>query len=208
MLTQQLESAEALTEAARDKLLAQNSSIDWDKLRVTDPAEFAAKRQEMGEQYRQVDLFLQQIQAQKSQQSEELQKQEQERFSQYVADQGRQLMEKFPEWQDPKVRVAEQKDIKMYLASKGFTPEEMSNIVDARHIEVLKDALQAKKTTGKVNVAKKKVAKVPKVVKPGARAPKSQESHVKRKGALKRQRQKSTRDTDAAAFYELIGDDF
>ena len=207
VLSQQLEGAEALTNAMRQRLVAQNDATDWEKLRVEDPAEYAAKRQELGEQYRQIDGYLQGINSQREQQSQQAYAEEQQRMQSYLQDQHQQLLSAIPEWNDVNVRTTQMGEIKGYLAGKGFTPEEIANISDSRHVMILRDAMRAESDDKKVSVAKKKVAAIPKVVKPGARPEKSQSRKTSRKKALKQQHARSTRDSDAAAMYELLGDD-
>ena len=206
-LSQSLDSAEALTQAMRERLVAQNQAIDWEKLRTEDPAEYAAKRQELGEQYRQIDGYLSGIQTQREQQSQQSYAEQQQRMQTYLQDQHQQLLTTIPTWNDAKVRTKEMGDIKLYLASKGFTPEEISNISDSRHVLILRDAMRAGVSDKKVKAVKKKIAAIPKVVKPGARLDKGHSRRTSRKQALKRQRNQSTRESDAAAMFELLGDD-
>src|SRR5512139_794219 len=58
-ISQQAVEVQALTQAAEQRLLAKYQSVNWDQLRALDPAEWAAKRSELVEEYNQLNAIKQ-----------------------------------------------------------------------------------------------------------------------------------------------------
>lgn len=115
-----------------------------------------------------------QTQQQQLQQTAAAQRQMQETaLAEFVAEQGKVLQERIPEFADPKKRSELAGKIRSVAAEAyGFSDQELGGVVDARHVQVLHDAmkwreLQAART--------KQAPAAPKSIKPTTRRPEPQQ---------------------------------
>lgn len=161
---EQLAAAAGLIQELESELISESQSIDWNKLRQDDPAEFAAKRaeiqqrQEKLEGYKQkaVDEYRQTIQPTKP--TEETLQEERTK-----------LLQKIPEWKDAKVADREKARLVNTLKGVGYSEDDIKGASDHRLFVLARMAMLGESTKEKVNAAKKKVRKVPKVTPPGAK---------------------------------------
>jgi hypothetical protein len=78
------------------------------------------------------------------------------------------LVEKIPEWGDQEVASREKEDLVNYLTNEGFDQPEIEFLsYNGKALAVMIKAMRYDKSKGKADVAKKKVRKIPKVLKPG-----------------------------------------
>ena len=153
---QQLQQIQGLGEMLQNKLTQDFQSIDWDRLRVTDPAEWAAKQQEFAQRNQELQQAGQMLgQQMRAQQEQQAQVEAQERQS--ILQSERQLMiESNPSWGDEEVMKSDLKEIVEYARSSGFSDEELQDVIYSRHVNVLKKAMLFDKGQ---TVAEKKVQK-------------------------------------------------
>lgn len=166
--------ASRLIRKAEATLQADESAIDWKKLRQDDPAEYSAKKHEFDERKRALEAI-------KTEAREDYQKtltahkqkaaQEQEEYLQL---EGRALIKAIPEWREAKTAHAEREAIAQYLTQFGFAPNEIEGITDHRQVTLARKAWLYDQSQTKKSAALKKVAKVPKVLKPGNKPPAEQ----------------------------------
>lgn len=107
-----------------------------------------------------------------------------------------------PDWADDGKRQAIQKAVAEFAISKGYSQDELNQLVDHRSIIVLMQAkayedMQSKQTTAR----KKKVKNKPKVVRSKAKANKADNDKTKRAKQMKRLQQ-TGRAEDAASLFE------
>jgi hypothetical protein len=157
---QQMQHIQGLGQMLEQKLMAEYQNLDWDRLRLTDPAEWAAKQTEF--QQRQAEL--QQAGSMLGQQMQEQQaaedKQLQEQRAQVLQQERSVMLEAIPEWSDEERMKGDLEAITSYARSMGFPDEELSDVVYNRHLQVLRKAMLYDQ--GKT-VAEKKVKKAPKM---------------------------------------------
>ena len=169
---QQLNHASELVSVLEQSFLADFNKVNWEELRENDPGEFSAKRQDLLERQQ----GIQSIKAGIGGKQREIFKKE---FEAKIRAEQKRLPEVIPEWSDSKVASTESKEIRDYLLSQGLTPDEIDGatdaqgnivslgIVDSRAIMLARKAMLFDKGQKKVEVAKKKVRNVPKVIKAG-----------------------------------------
>jgi len=191
----------ALAELVREAgiNLQREENVDWDKLRDEDPIEFASKwadHQRKVEAYRasQYEMGRQQQQneaAQKAQHGEFLQ---QQRVS---------LVEMIPDFANTEKAEAMQNNMREFLTSSygGFEDAEINNIVDARHVALINDAMQWRKLQSQAVATTKKVSRLPKIVKPSASRGRS-DVDAEQSAKLSNQARRSGSVEDAAAALE------
>ena len=184
-LTQRLTEAQALTQAMEQGLLAEYNGIDWTTLRNTDPAEFAARKQEYNERWQQIQQAKYHAVAQAQKLQQESQQKSEEELRKHISAEGERLLSVIPEWKDESKRNSDQAEIKSYLKSMGFNDQDMSAIVDHRQVRIIRNAMLYEKSTKQASLAQKKVVKLPPVLRPGAQP---------NKADVKRERSKEFKD--------------
>lgn len=199
-LTGQFSVAAKLIQSAEGLLDADIAKVNWDELRRDDPAEYAAKHTELSQRRAQIEDMkreaIQSYQQTAYQQANESAAEMQERFQR----EEQQLLEKLPEWRDQAKAEQSKRQLVTYLTGQGFDPEDVANAVDHRLIVMAEKARKYDEMQGKTKTAMKKVAKIPKVLKPGA--PKPPEAvKTEKVGQLRQRLQKSGNIEDA---YRLL----
>jgi hypothetical protein len=191
---------QAVMEQTEQLILAE--SADLQSLRESDPAEYAARSQEM--QNRRAYLESLKAHAVQSQHAaaQQLQAQHAAARSEVVARERSALMEKLPAWQDPEKLKAGQAAVTNFLLESGFSAEEVGALIDHRLVLMAEQARAYAESVKTSNAAKKKrfsLGKKP--LQPGAkqrRAEQAQDREREHRNALR----KSGRAEDAAALYD------
>ena len=178
--------------------LQQYANVDWETLKSQDREEYLTKRDD----YRQAQEGIQELQA-KAQHAQQQQQQEmQVQHQQMLQEEHSKMVSILPEWNDPDTQRAIAKTISEFALTKGYTQEELSQLVDHRSILVLMQAKAYEDMTRKQHeVRAKKVKNKPKVVKTKAKREKAEVSQGKRKAKLKRL-QKTGHVDDAVTLLE------
>lgn len=196
-LDSQIASAGSLIGAA-EKVLDQESAIDWNKLREDDPAEFSAKKAEIAERRQALDNLKRQAAETFTQNQQAKQQEHQNLLQERLQQEAQSLLEKMPEWQDADRAKREKTELSEYLTSQGFSPQEVANAVDHRAIVIARKAMLFDRQNATGTVARKKLAKVPKTLKPGTPKPQDQRDREQIAKAKSRLRQTGSLD-DALA---------
>jgi len=158
--TQQLQHIQGLGEMLQGKLTQEYQSIDWDRLRVTDPAEWTAKQREFelrNQELQQAGMALGQRMREAQQQQEQWEAQERAKILQ---SERKLMVESNPEWADEDKLKSDLTEIIDYAKSNGFPEEELSQVIHSRHVNVLRKAMLFDKGQ---TVAEKKVKQAPKM---------------------------------------------
>ncbi|MCG7904399.1 MAG: hypothetical protein JAY60_18480 [Candidatus Thiodiazotropha weberae] len=185
-----------LTDYTEQQLLAE-FNIDWKSLRQNDPAEFSAKRQEFQERYAQIQQAKNSVVQQQQQLTEE-------QMAEVVQRERSRLLDAIPTWSNEEVAQTEREQVTQYLLSKGYAAQELASVIDHRAIAIARDAMLYQMQQGNVDVAKKKVVKVPKVMKPGKAATKTDAVFEKAQANLKRLKKTGSKRDAAAVIRDML----
>jgi len=178
--------------------LQQFANVDWERLKTEDREEYLTKRDE----YRQAQEQIEGLKAQAGHAQQQQQQEMQVQHQQLLQEEHAKMVSILPEWNDPNTQRAIAKTISEFALTKGYTQEELSQLVDHRSILVLMQAKAYEDMTRKQHeVRAKKVKNKPKVVKTKAKREKAEVSKGKRKAKLKRL-QKTGHVDDAASLLE------
>ena len=109
------------------------------------------------------------------------------------------LLERIPAWKDQEVAQQEKSAISSYAKTIGFNDEEISSVVDARAVELLRKAYLYDQMMDGEKLEKKRVKKAPATAKSGQPKTKQERSSRQRKDALDKLK-KSGRMQDAVAY--------
>jgi hypothetical protein len=150
---------------AQKMLEGEFAGINWQQLQDSDPLEFNQKYVAFQQRQAQLNHMAGMLgqERQQSQQAEAAQAQA------YLAEQGKLLESKVPEWADSKRR---EKDIALMAVdvndAYGISEQELRSLKDHREILVLRDAWQWQKLQKSKPALLNKVKTAPKLIKPGA----------------------------------------
>ncbi len=194
-LSQQLSQAQNLGHLARQQLLGEYQSIDWNKLRAEDPVRWSVMNTEFNQRANLIDQHLSQIQQAQSQAQAEAQAQ----FQRSLPAEREKLMQARPEWRDEKQFQAARTQISDFARKLGFKDAELQNIYDHRYMLVLDMASRYAQLQAASPQAVKRVRTAPISAQPGARTQRDPQTVARTQA--KEAFQKNPRDQDAAARY-------
>jgi|TARA_R100000479_G_scaffold67006_1_gene31929 hypothetical protein len=172
-INQKLSKLTELTSAAQQELQNEYSNIDFEKLYEDDPVEAARLEHKM----RKRAENLQRIQ-------EETRNNQMNEFQKYLQEQQAKVATMIPEFNDPAKASRIKSEMRTYLTKLGYNNNEIASVYDSRQVMLIKDAMaydKLKKSNVKVT---KKVAKAPKVVKPGVPKTKAEQASKQRRDKL------------------------
>lgn len=199
LLQQQIEQGSQLANYLNNELYKDYNAINWQELRETDPAEFAAKRQEFNERYQAIQNAQAQFNYQMQQRQQQEQAESEAKFKEILANERNALLSKLPDWHDKAKAESEQRQIREYLKAEGFGDSEINSLADHRSILVSRKAMLYDQLMKAKPVVEKKVQTLPKVIKPGTTKSKADINAERRKAQLGKLR-KSGALHDAAAL--------
>lgn len=164
--------AAKLIENAEALFNPQAQSIDWAKLREEDPAEFSAKKSEVAEYSKALEGAKLQIKEEYEKAISEKEEEVQQALLETVAKEKSRLLEVFPELADESELEERSTVLRKHLKQQGFSDKEIGHFYDHRLVVMAEHQRLWLEGQSKRAVAKKKVAKVPKVMRSGAKADK------------------------------------
>jgi len=174
------------------------ANIDWERLKTEDREEYLTKRDE----YRQAEDQINQLKQKHAEASQQQQREMQQQQQQFAQEEHDKLVRIVPQWGEPETQRAIAKSVTEFALAKGYTNEELSQLVDHRSILVLMQAKAYEDLARKqTEVRKKKVKNKPKVVRTKAKKDKSDNAQAVRTERMKRLQQ-TGHVTDAAGLFE------
>ncbi len=153
-----LENVEALSNMLGNKLTQEFDGINWEALRVENPAEYAALRQDYASRANDIQKSQQAIAAEKQSQQQQFNQQNSQQRAMHLQGEFDKMIAKNPTWTDEKTLKSDMSDMKEFMTDQyGFKIEDFNNVSDSRLIEVMKDAKAYRKgvTTAKAKMKKK-----------------------------------------------------
>jgi len=197
-----LTNLQSISDSAEQSLLAEYNEVNWKELEDSDPTEYLIQKQKYSEAYNRLQQTKQQAIEEAQRLSQEQEVKNQEAYQETLNREYGLMLEQNPEWQDEAVFKKDQAEIQTYLQDKGFNETEINQLVDHRIVNILRDALKARTDISKVEIAKKKVKKLPKVLKAGSKQTRQDVASKKKSDAVKRLRKTGSREDLQAALLE------
>jgi hypothetical protein len=181
---------------------------NWDELRTTNPAEYAAQKADHAERV----ATLERVAQERARVDGENLKEMQAAQAEFVQGEFEKLISVLPEWENEAVRGAEIGKLRAFAQEAyGFTDEDLNAVVDHRLLLLLRENQQnrAKTKAGKKEIRKKSKGK-PKL-KPGAKRSttgrRTRSNRKAGKAARERLAQSGSVDDAASAIESMLGDD-
>lgn len=199
-----LESVDLLSKHFEQQLISEYDGVDWDKLRNTDPAEYAAARSDFAAKATEMQNIKDAIAKDQETLKGEASEQQKANMGVYLKTQADLMIANNPEWSDKAVLKVAKDDFQKFVNDNyGFTEQEFNLVFDARLIELIKDA---KKYHDGAAVAEKKKGKpLPKFQKSGGRAKRRKASKLEKlTAASKKATGQDKRNLQASAVAELL----
>jgi hypothetical protein len=184
--------------ALQAQLQGTETQIDWDRLYHEDPIEWVRQKEVMREKQEK----LQAIQFEQQRVAQLTQQEQQQHFDSHLKAQHTKLLEVIPEWKDQAKAKTEKQLLVEFGKKTGFTPEELSAIVDHRAVVALRKAALYDQMMTKRKAITPVTNNGPRPAKPGAAGRVSQTTEATR---AKQRLAKTGRVDDAAsAIYQLL----
>lgn len=162
----QLATSNQFLNALEMQLVGKYQNINWEHLRMTDPAEFAAMQAEYQNDVNALGQMKQQAMYMMSERQQAVQMQYEQATAQVLAEQAQLLKDKIPEWRDVAKAKQEKAEIVSWLKNRGYPDHILAGITDATVVADIREFWQFKKA----QEANQKSAKpVPKIQRAGAR---------------------------------------
>jgi hypothetical protein len=199
-----LEDAQKLTTHLEGNLLREFQGVNWEQLRYSNPAEYAAMIQDFQMRQAELDRIKSAVNAEQSEEQQKLQGQSQAQMNEYLQAQVEKVIEKNPTWAKPEVFKKALGEFETFIEEAyGFSKGDFANIQDARIFEVLKDAKAYRE--GK-KIADKKVNKAtPKFQKStGTPVRKKSKLEILTQQAKSAKNTSAKRDLQTSAIAELL----
>ena len=157
---------EKMTEALEQQFTQQFQGINWQRLRVENPAEYVAAQKDFENLMAGLNQAKQVTLQQKQQLELQQEAVQQQQYAAHMANQAQLVLQHNPAWRDPAVRQKDMTSIRASLAEAyGFSDEDLNAVSDYRQLAVIRDALAFRKGQ---TVAEQKIQKpVPKFQKAG-----------------------------------------
>jgi len=156
-----------------------DSEEDLVNMKENDPVGYAVRIAEQTENQRKMKL-IEQEQRKVAQQQQAAQEHQ---FVQNISHQSEKLKELIPEFSDKAKAEQIKRDIRSYGKDIGFSTNEMSQVYDSRHVNVLHKAMKYDRLMSKKGKAKKQVSSAPKMSKQRGKV-KSSDVYTKQKRRL------------------------
>ena len=179
--------------------LEEYANIDWATLKEDDPISYVTRRDEFRDAQERVRAMQEQQAYAVQQQEAEMQNAIQYRAREEMG----MMVEKVPEWKDKETRQEMTKTLREYATGQGFSPEEISSLIDHRSLIVLMKA-QKYDAMQNTDVKSKKLKNKPKVVRAGTERGKKSGDKAKRTAQMKRLRQSGHVDDASILFEDFI----
>ncbi|CAB4126389.1 hypothetical protein UFOVP89_35 [uncultured Caudovirales phage] len=184
-------------QAIDNYLTSQVPQEDLSSLKENDPIGYAVKVAELSEKKEQ----LLAIRAEQARIAQEQQSDYARAMSERVAQEASKLAQVLPEFSDPAKGDNFRKEIRNYGKTLGFSDEELSSVIDSRHVVTLHKAMMYDKLQKSKPAITKKVNEAPRLMRAGTSGS-SKESEAQRVNKQKAQLRSSGKVKDAAALFE------
>lgn len=193
---QQMQQNQQLGALAMQMLNQDFAAVNWDALRVQNPAEYAA----LYAQFQQRQQGIQQYMAQMQQQIQHEAHQQQQLLQQNIAAEQQKLRDAIPEWRDHATFSKDTQQIAQYARNLGFKDAELNQIFDHRYMRVLHDAARYQALQAANPAVLQRVRQAPPMAAPGSRTDVNPKEAQRRNVVERLNRNPHDVDAQAAAF--------
>jgi len=141
---------------------------DWDNLYNEDPIEAARLERHWRKSHQERAAKLQAVEIEQRRVAEETAKDQTRALTEFVEAERAKLPEVIPEWKDEGTMQSEAKELREWALNNGFSERDLSALVQATHVSILRKAMMFDKGSKKVEKVKAQPKKVARIVRPGS----------------------------------------
>jgi hypothetical protein len=176
---------------------------DWDNLYDEDPIEAARLERHWNKSRQERAAKLQAINTEQQRIAQEMTREQQRALADIVQSERAKLTDVIPEWKDEGKMQSEAKELREWAINNGFSERDLSALVQATHVSILRKAMMYDKGSKKVEKVKAQPKKVARIVRPGSSGTQVQTRSTDVKRASQRL-VRSGRVSDAAALLDKL----
>jgi hypothetical protein len=198
--------AAALIGDQEERILAAEKAVNWQELRATDPAEYAARRQEHLEAVQALQGRKARLRESVSQWRAQQAAEQETALAKTLEVEAQKLLDRIPDWRDPEKAKKGKADLSAYLSDTyGYTPEQVGAVADHRLVDIVRKAMLYDQI-GKARPEAKRTVKIgDKVLTPGTRQTRDDARAEDLKTARDRLRKTGSKQ-DFGRLLRLLGD--
>ena len=137
-----IQTVNKLTEKLAEKFLEDYNVIDWAKLRMERPGEYAALQQDFNAKRNELQNIFAALEQESSTISKQAQQEQQAKWEQHLATQAQIAVNANPEWKDVEKFKSDMSNMTKFVGEAyGFSEQEFMSVYDARLLSLIKDAM-------------------------------------------------------------------
>lgn len=159
-----IQQAALMITAQEEELIAEFNSVDWDKVKESNPNQYIIKRDEYKERFNKLQSKRMSLGEKWDADQQKANAEISERLNNQLSKEAELIVEKIPEWKDSETAKREALEIKAYAISQGFSEKELSTLIDHRAWVMLRKANLYDQLSNKTNTTVKKITTLPKIV--------------------------------------------
>lgn len=198
-----LDDADAMTQYLEKRLVTDFEGVDWEALRVNNPAEYAALRQDYASQAQELMEIKGLITSTKTEEEQKVAQANEAARQSYLKEQYDKMVDNNPTWISKEVFQKDMSGLREFCSDTyGFTEDDFKLVSDARIIELVKDA--SKYHSGQKLAEQKLKNPVPKFQKSVGTPSKKVSKLQKLTNAAKKAKGEQKRDLQSSAVAELL----
>ena len=149
--------------------LTQYQSINWAALEQQDPVRAMTLQREFGEEKQAYQTKIHEV----NQAQNYIQQQQSQNTAASLESERQALVQACPEWRSEAVASKEKQAIAADLISRGYSQADIQGLSDHKAVLLARDAMLYRQQKAASNTAEKQVRQAPKIIKPGASAPRN-----------------------------------
>ena len=164
----------AMVELMENSMNAGLNSDEMKRLRNEDPAEYAARKADYDERKKALDGLKQAARQRYEQTLQAINEEREKARKEALPEEQDALLTRVPEWRDIEKAEKEVTQVLEYLSKDGFSDEDIKTASwNGRLMAMATKAYRYDMAKGKTEAAKKKITRIPKILKPGNQKPAS-----------------------------------
>lgn len=141
-----LEEADGFIQLLNRKLMSDYEGVNWNELRMTNPAEYAAAMADFQARQADIQQMVGSLAANRDATTRQLEQQQSEQRTRFYKEQAEKTLQRFPEWGDQEKAKADFAEMRSLLKTFDFSDDEFNQISDPRILAVLKSVLDVQKS--------------------------------------------------------------
>lgn len=185
-----------------DELITEYQAVDWAKLESTNPTQYVISQQKFRDRLSNIHAKRQELGTKYQAEVETAKKESEQKLASYYKEQSELMVAALPEWKDPAIAKTQAAELKEYILSQGFEPQELEGLADHRAWLLIRKARLYDLANKETKTVTKKITTVPKVIK--GKSPQGTEKKAVQQKAVLKDRAKTGDSKAQVAFVNSL----